>query len=211
MRKLQPLLLLALLALVLGLAACGGGGESDEDKVVDVIETSVTSTDPADCEELATQAFLEQTELEQGSAAVESCEESAKDTEGDPESVEVSKVEVDGSGASADVAFTGGNFDGQTLSVALVEEDGDWKMDEITGFAELDQEKLADSLEESLQSGEDGVDPTLAGCFGEVVRQATKEQAEEIVIGGSSEPVVEIIEGCTEGIQEGLEEQGAEE
>jgi hypothetical protein len=200
LRKLHPLLPLALLALVFGLAACGGG-DSDEDKVVEVIETSVTSTDPADCKELATQAFLEQTELEQGSAAVESCEESAEDTENDPESVEVTEVEVDGSAATADVAFTGGSFDGQTLSVALVEEDGDWKMDEITGFAEFDQEKLADAFAEGLQSGENALDPQLATCFAEVIRDVPKAEAEEIVIGGSPEPVVEIIEGCSEGLE----------
>jgi hypothetical protein len=201
LRKLHPLLALALLALAFGLVACGGGGESDEDKVVDVIETSVTSTDPADCKELATQAFLEQTELEQGSAAVESCEESAEDTEGDPDSVEVSEVEVDGSAATADVAFTGGSFDGQTLSVALVEEDGDWKMDEITGFAEFDQEKLADAFAEGLQSGENALEPDLATCFAEVIRDVPKAEAEEIVIGGSPDPIVEIIEGCSEGLE----------
>ena len=201
MRKLHPMLPLALLALVFGLAACGSS-ESDEDKVVDVIETSVTSTDPADCKELATQAFLEQTELEQGSAAVKSCEESAEDTENDPDSVEVSEVEVDGSAATADVAFTGGSFDGQTLSVALVEEDGDWKMDEITGFAKFDQGKLADTFAEGLQSGEDALDPQLATCFAEVIRELPKAEAEEIVIGGSPEPLVEIIEGCSEGLQQ---------
>ncbi|HEX7278124.1 MAG TPA: hypothetical protein VF255_00745 [Solirubrobacterales bacterium] len=200
MRKLRLSLPFALLALVFGLAACGDS-ESDEDKVVDVIETSVTSADPADCKELATQAFLEQTELEQGGAAVESCEESAEDTEDDPESVEVSAVEVDGSSATANVAFSGGSFDGQTLSVALIEEDGDWKMDEITGFAKFDQEKLADTLEESLQSGENAVEPPLAKCFAEVVRQTSKGQAEEIVIGGSPQPIVEIIEGCQEGLE----------
>jgi len=202
LKKLHPLLPLALIALVFGLAACGGSSESDEDKVVDVIETSVTSTDPADCKELATQSFLEQTELEQGAAAVKSCEESAEDTENDPESVEVSKVEVDGSAATADVAFTGGSFDGQTLSVALVEEDGDWKMSEITGFAEFDQERLADSFEEGLQSGDDALEPQLATCFAEVVREAPKAQAEEIVIGGSPEPLVEILEGCQEGLEQ---------
>lgn len=206
MKKLHPLLPLALLALVFGLAACGGS-ESDEDKVVDVIETSVTSTDPADCKELATQAFLEQTELEQGAAAVKSCEESTKETAGDPDSVEVSEVEVDGSSATANVAFTGGDFDAQTLSVALVEEDGDWKMDEITGFVKFDQKKLADALEERLESGEDQLEPLLVACIGAVVRQAPKEQAEEIVIGGSPEPIVEIVEGCSEGIQDGQKEQ----
>jgi hypothetical protein len=201
LKKLHLLLPAALLALALGLAACGGG-ESDEDKVIDVIETSATSAEPADCEELSTQAFLEQTELEQGAAAVESCEESAEETEGDPESVDVSKVEIDGSAATADVAFTGGNFDGQTLSVALVEEDGDWKMDEITGFAEFDQEKLADAFASGLQSGEDALDPQLATCFAEVIREMPKPEAEEAVIGGSADPLVAIIEGCSEGLEQ---------
>jgi hypothetical protein len=201
LRKLHPLLPLALLALVFGLVACGGDSESDEDKVVDVIETSVTSTDPADCKKLATQSFLEQTELEQDAAAVKSCEENAEDTSDDPESVEVSAVEVDGSAATADVAFTGGSFDGQTLSVALVEEDGDWKMDEITGFVKFDQEGLAASFEKVFER-ENDVDPQLATCFAEVIRELPKTQAEEIVIGGSSEPIVEIVEGCQEGLEQ---------
>lgn len=198
MKKLYLLLPIALLALAFGLVACGGG-DSDEDKIVEVIETSATGADPADCKELSTQAFLEQTELEQGAAAVESCEESAEDTSDDPDSVEVSEVEVDGSSASANVAFDGGNFDGQTLTVGLVEEDGDWKLDEITGFAEFDQEKLASAFEEAFE-GEEGVDPQLASCFAEVIRDISEEEAEEIMIGGNSEPIVEIIEGCSAGL-----------
>ena len=61
MRKLHLLLLPALvLGLSLGLAACGGGGESDEDKIVETIETSATSTDPAICKETETLSFMEQ-------------------------------------------------------------------------------------------------------------------------------------------------------
>lgn len=198
MRKLHLMLPLALLALALGLAACGGSDESDEDKIVDVIETSVTSTDPADCEKFATQAFLEQTELSEGKEALESCEESAKDTEDDPDSVEVSKVEVDGSSATADAAFVGGSFDGQSLTVALVEEDGDWKLDEITGFSKLDKDQLATSFEEAFE-GEEDFDPQVASCFGEVLRELPDPQVEEVVIGGSVDPVIEIVEGCTEG------------
>ncbi|HEX6601744.1 MAG TPA: hypothetical protein VF030_03815 [Solirubrobacterales bacterium] len=201
MRKPHLLLPLALLALVFGLVACGGGGDSDEDKVVEVIETSATSSDPADCKELSTHAFLEQTELEEGAAAVESCEESAEDTSDDPDSVEVSEVEVDGSEATANVAFTGGSFDGQTLTVALVEEGGNWKLNEVTGFAEFDQEKLASAFEEAFESEED-VSPEFASCFAEVIRDVSKEEAEEIMIGGESQPIVEIIEGCSAGLGE---------
>ena len=200
MRKLRLLLPLALLALVFGLVACGGG-ESDEDKVVEVIETSATSSDPADCEALATQAFLEQTQFSEGKEAVESCEESAEETEDNPDSVEVSEVEVDGSDATAEAAFSGGNFDGQTFTVALVEEDGDWKLDEITGFAEFDQEGLGNSLEEALLNDEEPVEEELAECFGETIREAPQEQAEGLILDGSSEPIVEIIEGCSEGLE----------
>jgi hypothetical protein len=200
LKKHHLLLPFALLALAFGLVACGGSDESDEDKVIDVIETSVTGNDPANCKELLTQAFLEQTELEQGGQAVKSCEASAKDTSDDPDSVKVSEVEVDGAAASANVAFTGGGFDGQTISLALVEEDGDWKLDEMTGFAKFNQEKLANAFEEAF-SEEDG-NPQLVTCFGETIRGLSKGQAEEIVIGGSSRPVEEVAEGCIEGLEE---------
>jgi hypothetical protein len=202
LRKLQLLLPFVLLALVFGLVACGGGGDSDEDKIVEVIETSVSSNDPADCEALATQGFLEQTEFSQGQEAVKSCKENAKDTANNPDSVEVSEVEIDGSDATANVAFFGNDFDGQTLSLALVEEDGDWKLDQITGFAKFDQERLATAFEESLQSGEEPLEKDLAVCFAEVLRESSKSEAEEIVIGGSSQPIVEIIEGCQEGLEQ---------
>lgn len=202
MRKLHLVLLpAALLALVFGLVACGGGGESDEDKVVETIETSATSTDPADCKELATQNFMEQTESETGSKAVKSCEEEAEDSEGDPDSVDVSKVKINGSKATADAAFNGGNFDGQTLTVALVEEDG-WKLDEVEGFAKFDQEKLVKNFEKVFESGDEPLEPQVTACMGEVFRELSKPEFEELVFGGSQQPIVEIAEGCQEGLQQ---------
>jgi len=41
------------------------------------------------------------------------------DTTDDPDSTEVSNIAVDGTDATADVAFTGGIFNGSTISVAL--------------------------------------------------------------------------------------------
>jgi hypothetical protein len=114
----------------------------------------------------------------------------------------VTKVEVDGSKATADAAFVGGSFDGQTMSVALVEEDGDWKMDEITGFAKLDQERLAESLEEGLTSGDNALEPQVASCMGEVFRELPEAEFEEVIIGGDPEPLVAIVEGCQEGLQQ---------
>jgi hypothetical protein len=189
-----------LIALGLSLGACGGS-ESDEDKVIDVIERSAASTAPADCERLATQNFLEQVELSQGADAVKSCEENAKEDEDETEEVEVSNVKVDGSTATAKVAIAGGGFDGQTAEMKVVEEDGDWKVDEITEFLVFDQEKLADSLEKGLTDGEDPLEAQLAECFTEVMREVPESKAEEIILGGSEKPITEIFEGCQQGLE----------
>lgn len=193
---------LAVLLLVLGLAlAACGASESDEDKITDVIEKSAESTDPADCERLATQNFLEQVELSQGAEAVKSCEENTEDDDEEAEGVEVSNVKVDGSTATARVAITGGSFDGQTAEMKVVEEDGDWKVDEITEFVVFDQEKLADSLEEGLTEGKDALESQLAECFAGVMREVPRPKAEEIILGGSPSPITEIIEGCQQGLE----------
>jgi len=194
-RKLHLLPSLALLSLVLGLAACGGG-ESDEDKVVEVIETAVVSADPADCKELATQAFLEQTEFSQGAEAVESCEEDAADTANNPDSVEVSKVEIDGSNATANVAFQGGPYDGQALSIALAEDDGTWKVDQLTGFVEFDQESLAQAFEEGVTNGDDPLPAAVASCLGDELREISRPEFEDLILGGDAQPLVELVEGC---------------
>ena len=184
---------LSILVLALGLAACGGGGESDEDKITDTIETSVLSTDGSGCTELQTLKFVEQTQGEAGKAAIKSCEEEAKDGSDDPDSVKVTKVEVDGSSATADAAFVGGSFDGQTLSVALVEEDGGWKLDEATGFAKFDKAKLIAAFTSSL---EEEVEPELASCLGQAFEAADQGELEELILGGSSQPIVELVEAC---------------
>jgi hypothetical protein len=196
------LLFLPIFALVaaFAFAACGSS-ESDEDKIVDVIETSATSDDPAECVEFATQAFLEQSESEEGKDAVKSCEEDAKDTSGNPDSVTVTKVEVDGTDATANAAFVGGSFDGQTLTVALVEEDGDWRLDQITGFAKFDQGKLVQAFEDQFaeeEEDEGSLEPELVSCVIEALEESSQSEFEELLLSGSSEGFVEIAEACQE-------------
>jgi ABC-type glycerol-3-phosphate transport system substrate-binding protein len=183
------------LALALGLAACGGGGESDEDEVANAIETAATSTDPSTCTELVTLAFNDQTEDGEGKAATKECEEDAEDDSNNPESVDVTKVEVDGSSATADAAFTGGSFDGQTLGIELVEENGDWKLDQITGFTQFDKAKLVAAISTGLEEQEE-IEPELASCMVEIFEEAEEEEFEELILGGSSRGFVEIAEAC---------------
>jgi hypothetical protein len=184
-----------LLSLALALTACGGG-DSDEDQITEAIETSVESTDPADCTELLTQAFLEQTEFEQGQAAVRSCEESAPDTSGKPDSIEVSEVEVDGDAATASVAFEGGNFDGQTLAVSLVKEDDQWKVDRIDSFVEFDQAAFADAFEGTSVKGDDPLTQEQAACIAENFRTGPPDVVQEALLSGDPERLAPAFEGC---------------
>lgn len=198
MNKRLLLLPLALL-LVLGVAACGGGSSSggggEEDQISAVIEKSVTSDDPSKCTELMTQNFVEQTANAEGSAAVEECEETATSGENDPEKVTVSEVQVDGANATADAAFVGGSFDGQTLSVALVKDGGKWKLDEISGFANLNRDALTGELEEQLEATGQLTEEQTA-CIVEGIEEASDEAFEELLLSGSSEALAEIAEAC---------------
>lgn len=200
LRLLLPVLLLVVAPLAL--TACGGGdGEGDEEKIIEVIETSATSDDPADCEALATHAYLEQTQFAEGSEASTKCEEEAAGEKNDIKSVKVSKVEVEDSTATANVAFNGGTFDGQTLSVALIEEDGDWKLDDVIKFAAFDQERLVASAEEAARSskpgsGEPALEQREVTCFGEAFDVLSKEETERILFGDWSERLVEFSQGC---------------
>src|SRR6201989_485218 len=107
------------------LAACGGGGSNAEAEVTEVIEQAATTKDPSNCTELQTLRFTEQNTGEKGKAAIKRCEESAKEEE-QAEEAKVSNVSVNGEKATAEVKFIGGSLGSQTLSVALVEENGDW-------------------------------------------------------------------------------------
>lgn len=185
-----------LLASALALTACGGGDSDSEGEVEVAIETSVTSTDPAKCTDLMTATFRNQNSGLRGDAALEECEEEAEDTSDDPDSVTVSEIEVDGAGATAEVAFVGGGFDGQTVAVALVEGDESWKLDEITAFADLDPEALATTLEKKFEEASEGITPTQIACIGDGIREAPQGEIEELLLEGSNQKFVEFAEAC---------------
>lgn len=199
--KTRFLLLSLALLLAIGLAACGGGGDSsggggeDESQIETTIETAATSTDPADCTKFATLTFMEQTTGEEGPAAEKACEEEAEEGEGKPEGASVSNIEVDGEKATAEAEFEGGDAGGFAFTVALVKEDGDWKLDELTGFANFDAEKLTQTLVDQLEE-EEAASPELISCVAEGLEELDESEYEEIVINQETEAVAKIAEGC---------------
>jgi ABC-type glycerol-3-phosphate transport system substrate-binding protein len=191
------LLPLFVLALALGLAACGSS-ESDEDKIIDVIETSATSSDPSNCTELQTTTFNEQNTQESGDAATKGCEKEAKeDDEETAESVEVSEVKVDGDTATATAALTGGDLDAQTVELELVKDGDDWKLNEITGFVDFDAAKVIAMLAEGFEE-EESIEPALASCIVETLEESSDSEVEELILNTSDEGFVGLVEACQE-------------
>src|SRR4051794_36390248 len=140
-----------------------------------------------------TQAFSEQGFRQEGAGAVETCEQNARAEESPYDPVEVTDVEVDGSKATAEVGLTDdGAPIGQVLVAALVEEDGDWKLDEFTGYAEFDKRKWVEEQREALESGHDVIEPQVVDCIVEAYRKRSRPELEEMVLGGSARTEIEI-------------------
>lgn len=187
-----------LLVFGLALAACGGGGESAEDKITSTIETAATSTEASVCKETQTLAFMEQTNAGTGKEAEKECEEEATKGENNPESVKVSEVKVEGEKATADAEFIGGNFNEQTLEVALVEENGEWKLDKFVGFANFDPTPIIAALKEQLEE-EPSIKPRVTSCILEGLEELPEEEFEKLVVENNSQPIVELAESCERG------------
>lgn len=185
------LLVLSALAFV----ACGSSGNGDESQIEEAIETSATSTDPADCVKFSTQGFMEQTTQSEGPEAVKNCEKQASEGKGS-EAATASNIEVEGSKATADAAISGGSFDGQTMEVALVKEGDQWKLDELTGFAKFDKAKLIEAFEKTFAEPSNRISKSLASCLVESFEAGSQEEFEDLMLSGSAEGFVEIAETC---------------
>lgn len=193
-RILVPLAFLMVAALTI--TACGGGG-SDEDKIAEVIEQAATTSDPGNCTELQTQRFNEQNTEQKGKAAIKACEEEAEAGEDQAEGAKVSHVSVNGEKATAQVAFEGGSLGSQALEVALVQENGDWKLDRVEGFANYDGQALGEAFEKEFNQNPEGLSKQQAACIAQKIAGASQAEAEELFFSGSSEPIIKLAESCT--------------
>ncbi|HKO37033.1 MAG TPA: hypothetical protein VJU14_01555 [Solirubrobacterales bacterium] len=196
----RRLLLVSLLALSLALGACGGESNEEkaieaievEDRVIEAINRALVSTDPDACTEQMTQAFNEQ-KFREGGDAVESCEQNARAEESPNPPVEVIWVEIEGAEATAAIDTR----NTQPLVVALLEEDGNWKLDEFVRFLEFDRGMWLKEERASFENaGEYALEPPVVDCILGAYREMSRAEIEEMVLGGSGQVETEIWEGC---------------
>jgi hypothetical protein len=193
-RILVPLALLVLAALTL--TACGGGSSSDEDKIAETIERAATTTDPSNCTDLETQRFDEQNNQQKGKAAIKGCEEEAEAGKEKAEAATVSNISINGEKATAEVEFEGGSLGSQKLEVALVEEGGNWKLDQVEGFADYNGKALGEAFEKEFEENPEGLSKEQATCIAGKVAESSQAEAEELFFSGSSEAIIKLAEGC---------------
>jgi hypothetical protein len=204
-KKSLLILPLVLLASALALTACGGGGSSssggggDENAAIEeAIETAATSSDPSKCSEVQTEYFNETETGKTGPAALKACEQEVEGSEEPAESVSISEIELQegGKGATAVVAIEGSTLNGQSLVVAMENEEGQWKLDGFMGFAKYEPEGIAASFEEELEKEE--ASPEVTACVVEGVEEWSQEEAEELFIEKEQTGFEELFAECSE-------------
>lgn len=200
-KRLAPFACLAIL-LVLGLAACGGGGDTSGGsgavaEIEEAVKDSAIQADPASCTELNTQHFDEQLAHEKGKKAVKLCEEEAESESAKASDVTVANVKVDGSGATLEATMDGTIFSGQTVAVSVVEEGGKWKVDQITRIVKFDPKKLEETFKEQLEEVGEVPAPQVR-CLAEALGGVSRKQAEEVLLTSSAQPLIEVASsaGC---------------
>jgi hypothetical protein len=110
----------------LGLIACGGGdSSSDEDQITDTINEALTADDASICTDLATENFVNSFY-----DSLADCETDAEDASDNPDSVDISGIEVNGDSATvAKITSLGGPNDGQVVSATFKKDGDQWKFD----------------------------------------------------------------------------------
>jgi hypothetical protein len=170
----------------LAVAGCGGSsGSGEEGKVKDAITTYGTKANPASCTDLATQRFVEQSQYEKGAEALKSCQSDQK-TGKLADAIAFSQVTVTGDTAQARFEVSGGDTDGQRLTVALVKTNGQWKLDRTTDVV-LDRPKFDKALRAEMTRGSDALPVSQANCvISELTPVVDSTIAQAIVSGDAS-------------------------
>ena len=163
---------LVALASVMLAVGCGGGGPSDQDQIKGVLETSFTTADPVQCDQV-TQKGLQNIapSVAQAPDPRKACRD-ALDPSSSADSIRISGLTVNGDHATATVTPQGGSFAGAAVNVPLVKEGG-WKIDGLDDVRIVDRDAYLTSLEKAAKDsfGNDALRPRDSRCITEYIRR----------------------------------------
>jgi hypothetical protein len=205
-------LVLPLFCLLFALAFSACGGDSEESRVEATLREALLGDDPAKCTELLTADYRDQVASEEGKAALRECEEEVEETSvEDPKAITVGNIEIGGSTATGQAAIKGGNFDGQSVEIALVRDGDGWQLDEIVRFTKLDRALLVPALRKDLENVEESEEAEEAPqhqqrCFLDRLGVASRQRLEGLLFGQSDADLVWLAQECPERIFPGPDE-----
>jgi hypothetical protein len=192
MRMVYPLCVA--LAVAAALAGCGGSG-NEEAAVEDVIRTAVLSNDAAKCTEVMTAALREELSGKSGADALSDCKEEAVEDKHDTKAVEVFAIQIEGDRATAEAAYAGGTFGGQTLQFSLVKGGGRWKIDQATRITKFDRKAFLAGAAVSLTDAEEA-SPDQQRCIVGRLGEESRGEIEDLLLHGSQAGEIELARAC---------------
>jgi hypothetical protein len=185
------------------LAACGGsdnGSDADQNQITAAINAAATSGDPAACTKYQTLKFTEQTSgPAKGQAAIQACEKDAKNTAA--KSIDVTDVNIDGDNATAVGKATGSIFDGQTIKVALVKDNGQWKLDEFQGFENFNKDAMVNAVGSEIS--QEGGSAQAVNCVKQSFQQASDQTLQDAFVGNNTQAQQQLFGNCQQFFNNG--------
>ena len=160
----------------------GAPNSGEAAAVRQLVTTAMTTSRPADCTRLYTQAFLEQISGDVGYEAIDECRDNS-DGDGNAKSIAFNSLADVGSGYRVAVDIEGGSLSGSVLTMTVLRDAGNWKIDRLLQ-AEIDMEEQARVAGEALR--EEGYSEADIGCVEQLVREADEAAYERAVLEGRS-------------------------
>jgi hypothetical protein len=111
----------------------------------------------------------------------------------------VSDIEVNGDHATAAGKATGSIFDGQTLKVALVKENGQWKLDDFQGFQDFNKDAMIAAFEKQLST--ENVPQQGIDCLKQQFQSASDQQIEDTFVGSNPQAQNQLFGPCAKYFQ----------
>jgi hypothetical protein len=184
-RAVAAALLLAALTVLIGCGSSGGNSDSASDQIKVVVTRAFTHSDPAQCETLATNRWLEQNFGEGGGSTLEECEfESTLPGLPEARSVRFDALQVHGASGIATVSVAGGAADGSRLQLQVVRQGGQWKLDYLRDV-QIDRRRFDAATRRDLVA--QGTTGSEAACAVDRVRRIFgTDEIERALVSGKT-------------------------